>query len=602
MTAPNHHRLGAHVEPGGVRFTAFARASSCSVALTDANGELLHSIEMEALGGGYFSTQATGIGHGALYFFVVDGRRLTDPYARFLPQGVHGPAMVTVPSYAFLHLPPQRALAAQVIYELHVGTFTEQGTFEAARHKLPALAELGITTIELMPVAAFAGERGWGYDGVALFAPHAAYGTPDQLRELVDAAHGLGLLVLLDVVYNHFGPAGNYLEAYSPAYFSQELHTAWGKAPNFAEPAMRELVLDNARYWLREVGFDGLRLDATHALLDSSPRHILSELAQVAHELGPRQLVIAEDERNHAELVSSYGLDAVWADDFHHQLRVSLTRERAGYFAAYEPSARGVADTINQGWLYVGQPSPLRGEARGTLAQQLPAEAFVYCIQNHDQVGNRALGERLSASVSAEAFRAASLLLLFLPMTPLLFMGQEWGAATPFLYFSDHEPELGRLVSEGRRREFADFPEFADELGQARIPDPQSPATFHASKLHWAERDLPEHAATLELYRAALALRREDPVLSRAGRHELLARAQGDTLLVERWLGRQRRVLILNLGDAEVALPSLVDGLELRSAELLLQSSPLRAGRLSPKQAVVCAGVKEVAAWSEAST
>jgi maltooligosyltrehalose trehalohydrolase len=583
-------RLGAHPQPEGVRFAAYAQASTCAVRLVSAEGERLNEVPMELLGDGYFETMVPGVQHGALYWFVVDGRALPDPYARFLPQGVHGPASVVVPRHAFQHLPPTRPLSRQVIYELHIGTFTEQGTFAAACERLPALAKLGVTTLELMPVAAFDGQRGWGYDGVALFAPHAAYGTPDELRELVDCAHGLGLSVLLDVVYNHFGPSGNYLAAYSPAYFSDSFRNAWGAAPNFAEPAMRELVLDNARYWLREFAFDGLRLDATHAIFDPSAKHILSELCELAHELDPKQLLIAEDERNQSELVTHIGLDAIWADDFHHQLHVVATGEQHGYYTDFEPKVQGLADVINRGWLYTGQRSPRTAEPRGTSADALAAETLVYCIQNHDQVGNRALGERLSALLSLEAYRAASLLLLFLPMTPLLFMGQEWAASTPFLYFTDHGRELGLLVSEGRRREFAEFPAFSDAAAREAIPDPQAGETFQASKLRWQERNLDPHRSTLELYEQALRLRQQDPVLARSGRDELLADASGGVLRVHRWFGNDRRALLLNLGPESVELASLVDGLRLRNVRTLLASVANMEKRLASQAAVVLAG------------
>jgi maltooligosyltrehalose trehalohydrolase len=599
---PGRPVLGAHLEGGLARFATFTQAASCAVRLVDENEVELAQVEMEALGDGYFQVGIPGLQPGALYWFVVDGRPLPDPYARCLPRGVHGPAALVVPGYAFQHLPPVRPLSEQVIYELHIGTFSEAGTFAGAQRLLPALVELGVTTIELMPVAAFAGERGWGYDGVALYAPHAAYGTADELRELVDHAHGLGLSVLLDVVYNHFGPSGNYLASYAPSYFSAELHNAWGAAPNFAEPALRNLVLDNARYWLREFGFDGLRLDATHAILDTSPKHILSELAELAHELSPPQVLIAEDERNRAELVTLLGLDALWADDFHHQLRVTLTAERSGYYADYEPSAQGVADVINRGWLFTGQRSAVSGLARGSSADALPAAAFVYCIQNHDQVGNRAHGERLSALLSAAAFRAASMLLLFLPMTPLLFMGQEWAAATPFLYFTDHEPELGAKVREGRRREFAAFLEFADAEAREGIPDPQAEATFRASKLRWAERELPEHRATLELYRAALSLRREDPVLSGSGRDELLAQASGDVLMVHRWRGNERRVLVVNLGGEPLGLESLAPRIRLRQSRALLRSSAGLDSVLAGHSAVLLAGEGNLAGLVEGTT
>ncbi|HYP87458.1 MAG TPA: malto-oligosyltrehalose trehalohydrolase [Polyangiaceae bacterium] len=598
MTTTSAVELGAHPRPGGVVFGVFARAESCQVEVTSPSGEPLATLALQAMGDGYHRGFVPGIGEGARYWFVVNGKRLPDPCARSLPDGVHGAAQVVASHYAFRHRAPVRPLAQQVIYELHIGTFTEAGTFAAARERLPELAELGITTLELMPLAAFAGEHGWGYDGVALFAPHAAYGSPDELRELVDTAHGLGLNVLLDVVYNHFGPAGNYLSAFSPSYFRDDVRNAWGSAVNFEEPALRRLVLDNARYWLSEFQLDGLRLDATHAITDGSPTHILRELVEVAAELRPPRILIAEDERNRADLVSAVGLDGLWADDFHHQVRVTLTGESAGYYAAYDPSAQGIADAINRGWLYTGQVSPVTGQARGTPAQALAAESLVYCIQNHDQVGNRALGDRFPLG---EEFLGASLLLLFLPMTPLLFMGQEWGASSPFLYFTDHDAELGRLVTEGRRREFAAFHEH-DEPGNERVvPDPQARDTFLASKLRWSERTLGEHARALALYRAALQLRHTDPVLRGSTRAELSAHASEDVLIVQRWLGNERRALVFNLARRELSLADALAPSKLSSSRILLRSSPAADLVLPPFAAVVVAGQSD-AAGTEASS
>jgi maltooligosyltrehalose trehalohydrolase len=590
--------LGAQPLPdGAVTFRVFARAERCAVQVVDSTQKLLAEHLLEPEGGGYFSCVVPDLGAGALYFFLVDGRRLPDPYARYLPQGVHGPAQV-MPALQPSSALPARPLSELVIYELHVGAFTPEGTFEAARLRLPTLAELGVTCVELMPIAAYAGEHGWGYDGVALYAPHAPYGTPEDVRRFVESAHELGLSVLLDVVYNHFGPAGNYLSAYSPSYFSEDLHNAWGQAPNFQDPSLRGLVLQSARYWLEELGFDGLRLDATHAILDPSSKHVLMELAELAHGRTPPRIVIAEDERNRADLVTSHGMDGVWADDFHHQLRVSFTGEQSGYYAAYRPSADDVARTINQGWLYTGQNSPVSGEPRGTAADALDAAAFVYCIQNHDQVGNRPFGDRLPPG---EAFRAASLLLLFLPMTPLLFMGQEWAATTPFQYFTDHERELGRLVSEGRRREFASFPDFSDPERQQRIPDPQDPATFTRSKLRWSERELPEHARTLELYRAALHLRKSDPVLASGSRLALQAQALDGALLVQRHLGNERRVLVMNLGSSQLSVRRLAERVGLRPIRTLLRSDAQERGddALLPRRAVVLAAEKSSTGLAE---
>ena len=543
--------LGAVVESGGTRFGSYStRADGCALRLFSGSGATLDTIAMQAQGNGYFALELAGIGHGARYKFVLDGRELPDPYARFLPDGVHGPAMVWQSQYEWRHgRGVSRSIRQHVIYELHVGTFTQAGTYAAAVPRLAALAELGVTAIELMPLCAFAGRRGWGYDGVAHFAPFAPYGDPDELRRFIDEAHGLGLSVLLDVVYNHFGPAGNYLTAYSDAYFTKSVQNAWGDAPDYTREIVRRYVLDNARYWLEQFRFDGLRLDAVHAIVDPSPRHVLRELADQVSGMQPGKLLIAEDDRNDPGDVTEHRLHAIWADDFHHQLRVTLTGERDGYYRNYEPGVTELAITINSGWLYAGQRYPVTGKPRGKPATSLSAEQFVYCIQNHDQIGNRALGERLTRDVSPEAYAIASMLLLSLPMTPLLFMGQEWAASAPFLYFTDHEVELGRLVSEGRRAEFAGFEAFTDERRRELIPDPQAPATFERSRLDWSERELPEQQRVLELYRSLLALRRSDPVLRDVERSGLRAEALGSLLLVHFGTAAGRRLLAINFGD-----------------------------------------------------
>jgi maltooligosyltrehalose trehalohydrolase len=537
--------LGAHVQGTQTRFASFSNAKQCELVLYEQGVERArHDMPLSAHGVHEVSVEDAR--HGTRYKFALDGHEFPDPYARFLPDGVHGPAMVVEPRHTFRHGHVVRSLADTVIYELHVGTFTGAGTYRAAIDKLPALAELGVTTLELMPVAAFAGARGWGYDGVAIWAPFAPYGTPDELRELVDAAHGHGLSVLLDVVYNHFGPAGNYLGAFHPAYFTRDASNPWGDAPNYAHPAMRALMLDNACYWLREFRFDGLRLDAVHAIHDPrSPKHVVRELVEAAHALGTCPLLIAEDDRNDPRLVREVGLDGIWADDFHHQLRVSLTGERDGYYAGYQPGAAGLARAIERGWLYEGETPPGQQEPRGRALGDLPRAALVYCIQNHDQIGNRAMGERLSDDIDLEAYCLASMLLLFLPSTPLLFMGQEWASRAPFLFFSDHEAELGAAVSRGRREEFKHFAAFSDPARRAKIPDPQHLATFTRCKLLWEERTREPHARVLALYRVMLALRHNDHVL-RTG--AVSAEASGEVLRVRRSAGGQERVLIANFG------------------------------------------------------
>ncbi len=455
---------------------------------------------------------------GDRYFYRFEGRDWPDPASRFNPDGVHGPAQVIDPRDYEWQDGAWRApaFAGRVLYELHIGTFTPEGTFRAAIAKLDHLAELGVNAIELMPLADFPGTRNWGYDGVLLYAPARVYGSPNDLRALVDAAHARGLAVVLDVVYNHLGPDGNYLGTYSRDYFNSAHKTPWGDAFNFELPPVRQFFLENAEYWRREFHFDGFRLDATHAIVDTSPKHFLAEVAERIHSLGG--FVTVEDERNEPQLLlpparGGMGLDSSWADDFHHVVRVLLTGAREGYYRSYNGTAAELAATLRDGWL-------LHGEARtrsltnqpNECAELAPAQ-FVFCIMNHDQIGNQAFGQRLNAKVSAAAYRAASALLCLVPYTPLLFMGQEWAATAPFQFFTDHEPDLGRKITAGRREEFRGFAEFRDPAMRAQIPDPQAEATFLRSKLRWEERTGEVHAATLRLYREVLRLRRTLPAL-----------------------------------------------------------------------------------------
>ena len=520
------------------------------------------AISLQREGDGHWSGHVPGIGAGTLYRFRLDGEGpFPDPASRFQPRGVHGPSQVVDPgafrweNEGFRPHP----LEELVLYELHVGTFTREGTFEAAAEKLPYLRELGITAVELMPLADFPGERNWGYDGVCLFAPARCYGSPDDLRAFVDRAHGLGLSVILDVVYNHLGPDGAFLGVYSPGYFSTRHATPWGAAINLDGPdsaPVRAFFIENARHWIHEYGIDGLRLDACHALFDDSPRHFLAELQdRVRGGVAPRPvLVIAEDSRNLTRMVQpesegGWGLDAVWADDLHHQIRVALAGDRDGYYADFTGSLEDVARTIRDGWFYRGQFSKHGGGPRGTDPTPVPPRRFVVCVQNHDQVGNRALGERLHHQIDPAEFRAASTLLLLVPETPLLFMGQEWGASTPFQFFTDHNDTLGPLVTTGRRKEFAGFVAFADAAAQSRIPDPQGADTFRRSGLDWAEADDADHGRLLALYRELLRLRgmlqpgrleRGELDVSAVGGCLALraSRAGGESLLVVVRLGR----------------------------------------------------------------
>jgi maltooligosyltrehalose trehalohydrolase len=507
---------GADLVVEGVRYRVWTHAHNVE-ALVWSGGEPARIVPLALDASGYYH----GVDHqgqaGDLYKYRLDGtEEFPDPASRYQPEGVHGRSAVIDPRQFQWHdsdwIAP--ALRDLVIYELHIGTFTPEGTFLAAIDKLPHVRDLGATAIEIMPVGDFAGERNWGYDGVCIYAPAHAYGHPDDLRALVDAAHELGLAVILDVVYNHLGPDGNYLGAFAPGYMDEERKTPWGGALRFDDPAYRPLrafFVANPLYWREEFHIDGFRLDATHAILDESPRHILEEITGAIHEHGG--FAIAEDSRNDSRVVlptaeNGLGFDAVWADDFHHAVRVANTREKEGYLGDYSGSLEEIIDTLRAGWHYRGQFSGSKQGKRGSECRHIPPRKFVYCISNHDQAGNRALGERLSHSISREAYLAASALLCLTPYTPMLFMGQEWAASTPFLFFTDHNEELGRLVTKGRRNEFKAFAAFNDPAARARIPDPQAEKTFTDSKLVWDEVRDEKKAMTFELYRKCLALRR----------------------------------------------------------------------------------------------
>lgn len=553
--------MGAWIEGDAVRFRVWAPDHDRVEIVTygEDGQEITGALPATPTGGGYFEATAPGLGAGALYKVRIDGEGpFPDPYSRAQPLGVHGPSAVDDPSFAWTDAGWKGvALEDLVLYEVHVGTATPEGTFDALIPRLAELRELGITALEIMPVASFPGERGWGYDGVDLFAPSAAYGGPAGLRRLVDAAHAAGLGVLLDCVYNHFGPDGNYLRAYAKRYFTERHRTPWGEAVNYdgeGAEQVRALAISNAEMWVRDFHIDGLRLDATHAILDDTEPHILREIAERARAAGGgrRVVVIAEDSLNDTRLVTpveqgGHGLDGVWADDFHHELRVCFAGDRDGYFEDHEGTAEDIAATIRKGWLYEGQVSKHSGKPRGTPAEPVPPPRFVHCIQNHDQIGNRALGDRLGETVTAAAYRTMSALLLITPYTPLLFMGQEWNARTPFQYFTDHNAELGRLVTEGRRREFQYFTSFSG----AEVPDPQDPRTFQRSKLDWDERQRPEHAGVLAWYRELLGLRAAHPALRRRGRGDFSVEAiASGALRVERRGGETSVIALVALRGA----------------------------------------------------
>lgn len=483
---------------------------------------------------------------GSRYAFVVDGeQRVPDPASRFQPEDAHGPSLVVDPeSFEWRDEGWKgRPWRETILYELHVGTFSPEGTFAGAKARLDHLVDLGVTAIELMPLSDFPGGRNWGYDGVLPYAPDSSYGTPEDLKDLVQSAHEKGLSVLLDVVYNHFGPDGNYLHAYAPGFFTERHETPWGQAINVdgeGSEHVREFFIHNALYWLEEYHFDGLRLDAVHAIKDDSEKHFLTELAERVKEGpgGERHIhLILENEDNEASrLREEYA--AQWNDDFHHALHVALTGEDVSYYADYADAPVGwLAKCLSDGFGYQGEVSKNRGNERGEPSRDLPPTSFVSFLQNHDHVGNRAFGDRISALARPEAVRAAAEIYLLAPQIPLVFMGEEWSASTPFLFFCDFEGELSDLVTEGRREEFAAFPEFSDEAKRESIPDPSDRATFEASKLRWEERAEPGHASWLELYKDLVRVRREQviPRLENAPGGEARHRMVGERGLRAQW-------------------------------------------------------------------
>jgi len=511
MDAP----LGATAGNRSCDFCVWApSAERITLRLLDRNGKTRRDFAMERAANGYF-VQSVAAEPGERYFYLPgENKPVPDPVSRLLPEGVHGPSEIVDPSGFRWSSQNWRGLPLKdyAIYELHTGTFTPQGTFDAAIEKLAYLKKLGVTVIELMPVAAFPGKRNWGYDGVSPYAVQASYGGPAGLRRLVNAAHTEGMAVILDVVYNHLGNEGNYLRLFGP-YFTGRHTTPWGEAINYDQPGcegVRRYFVENALYWLREYHLDGLRLDAVQTIRDDSSQHILAEITAsvdgLAKELQREICVIAETDENDERMVrarcnSGYGLDAIWSDDFHHAMHAFFTGERRGYYQDFgEP--RQIVRALNEGFVFQGEPFRFwNGQPRGTSSRLMPAPAHVICVQNHDQVGNRAQGERLTALVSRGARMLSAALLLLAPQTPLLFMGQEYDEANPFLFFTDYgDPALQKAVSEGRRNEFKDF-DFQE------VPDPQAVETFERSRLNWqlAEGENPMR----EWYTALLDLRKK---------------------------------------------------------------------------------------------
>jgi maltooligosyltrehalose trehalohydrolase len=514
--------FGAQVESSGVRFRVWAPGVESVDVIAEDTGSP-EMFPMHRVARGWFETFVSGARPGMLYRYRIDGKTpVPDPASRFQPLDVGGPSQVVDPSAYEWKMDSWtvRPWHETVLYELHVGTFTAEGTYGGVRSKLGHLRELGITALELMPLSDFPGRRNWGYDGVLPFAPDSVYGRPEDLKELIDAAHGLGLAVFLDVVYNHFGPEGNFLHLYAPDFFTDRSQTPWGAAIDFSVPEVREFFIVNALYWLGEYRFDGLRLDAVHAIRDETGRHILEEIADRVHAGLPgdrRVYLVLENDKNQAGLLErtsdgrSIHYDAQWNDDMHHCFHVLATGEKFGYYADYKGApVKLLGRCLTEGFAYQGEPSAHRGgRRRGEVSGHLPPDAFASFLQNHDQVGNRAFGERLSVLAPDRVRRVVAAILLLSPQVPLLFMGEEWGTRRPFMFFCDFVGDLAAAVCEGRREEFSAFPQFRDPATVARIPDPNEPATAGNSILDWEELGEPEYAGWLAFYRRLLTLRKE---------------------------------------------------------------------------------------------
>lgn len=552
---------GATVVADGVRFSVWApKATQVSVQI---EGGETHPLPPS--GGGVFEETIRGVREGADYRYVLDDTAVPDPVSRYQPAGVHGPSRVVDPSGYHWKDAGWRgmAMADAVIYELHVGTFSDEGTFRGVIPHLRELRQLGITAIEIMPVAEFPGPRNWGYDGVHLYAPQSTYGGPLELRALVDAAHAEGLAVILDVVYNHLGPEGNYLGSFGP-YFTSRYSTPWGPALNYDDAQsdeVRRFIIDNALYWVTEFHLDGLRLDAIHGIFDFSPRHILRDIAESVHNqaslLGRDAVVIGESDLNDPRVVRTpnacgYGLDGQWADDLHHSIHAALTGEKNGYYVDFGGVAP-VATALRTPFVFDGRYSQHRKRRHGAPATGVPADRFVVCIQNHDQVGNRAFGDRIAALAGLPKSRLAAALLLLSPYVPLLFMGEEYGETNPFQYFVSHgDQELVESVRKGRRKEFEQFG-WGDD-----VPDPQATETFDRSRLDRRRRQRGEHAGVYALYRDLLRLRRQMPALRPGQAEARVAHDERDAWITLELTSEQGPPLltVFNLSETERQVPA----------------------------------------------
>ena len=552
-------RLGAQVIQDGVQFRCWAPKPAQLDVVLEPHGTV-HPLTRGA--DGYWTGVIPEAKAGMSYRYRLDGNSLyPDPCSRYQPDGPHGPSLIVDPD-TFVWRDrgwPGLTMHGQVIYELHIGAFTPEGTFDAAVTRLDTLKDLGITVIEIMPVAEFPGRWNWGYDGVGLYAPAHVYGEPDALKRFVDEAHLRGLGVILDVVYNHLGPDGNYLPAFSDEYLTDRYPNEWGQAINFDGPGskeVREFFIQNACYWIEEFHLDGLRLDAVHAFHDEGPLHVIAELSQAARKAaGARSIIlVAECEAQwvctiRPTVERGWGLDAVWSEDFHHSARVAATGRSEGYYTDYRGTPQELISCVKRAFLYQGQRYQWQDGPRGTAVRDEPAEQFVFFLQNHDQVANQLRGDRLHQKTGPGLHRALTALLLLAPETPMLFMGQEFGASAPFLFCADFPPgELARQIHQGRKQFLAQFPSYASAGAQAAVADPRDPAVFQRSKIDWSERE--RHAGSVRLHRDLLRLRREDPVIAQQARDRLDGAVIGPAAFVLRYAGKQGddRLLLINLG------------------------------------------------------
>jgi maltooligosyltrehalose trehalohydrolase len=562
MTTTSRRRfpIGAeHRHGDGTHFRVWAPAARrVDVLFEDVD---LDPVPLRREGDGYFSGLAARAAPGTRYRFRLDGGdAFPDPASRWQPEGPHGPSQVVASDAYRWQDQGWRGVTVrgQVLYEMHIGTFTPAGTYAAAEEHLPFLKDVGITLLELMPVNEFNGPFGWGYDGVNLFAPTRLYGQPDDLRHFIDRAHALGLGVILDVVYNHFGPSGNYLTRFSPDYVSKRYENEWGDAINFDgdnSAPVREFFACNAAYWIEEFHFDGLRLDATQCLFDDSPTHIVAEIAQRARAAAPGRsiYVAAENEPQHAEIArpverGGMGLDAMWNDDFHHSAIVAATGACEAYYTETRGTPQELISALKWGFLYQGQFYAWQKKRRGHPALDLPATAFIQFLQNHDQVANSARGQRLHQLTTPGRYRALTALLLLTPATPLLFQGQEFAASAPFLYFARHEDELNVLIRKGRHEFMTQFPNIASEDGGKLLASPAEDETLQRCKLDHAERE--RNAHVVQMHRDLLRLRREDPVFSRCDSQRMHGAVLGAEAFLLRFFGEAAddRLIVVNLG------------------------------------------------------